>query len=296
MTRTQAGRAVAILTGGASGIGRSLAEELARRGVEVVVADRQGELAQEVADAIRASGGTAYAAEVDVRSFASLQRVVETTTARSGRLDYFFNNAGIGIAGPIEGYSAADWDDVLDVNLRGVAYGVQAAYPVMIAQGFGHIVNTASLAGLVVGGGAASYATSKFAVVGLSKALRIEAAYHGVRVSVLCPGVVRTPMLKGGKYGRMNLNGMTQDWMDQFWERLRPMDPQVFAQRALDAVARNTAIIVLPSWWKLLWYLERISPGLSMWLATRSFRQMRLELEPTVTRTLPSAELDSKSP
>ena len=162
--RHPTGRKVAIITGGASGIGRSIAEELARREIEVVVADRQAELAHEVVELIRSRGGHAHAAAVDVRSFDSLQETVEQTTARSGRLDYFFNNAGISVAGEIESYTLADWDDVFDVNLRGVAYGIQAAYPIMIAQGFGHIVNTASIAGLIPMAGQGSYTATKFAV------------------------------------------------------------------------------------------------------------------------------------
>ena len=270
---------VAILTGGASGIGRSLSEELARRGVEVVVADRQGDLAAEVVEKIRGSGGRAQGVEVDVRSAESMQGLVDSTLARTGRLDYFFNNAGIGVGGPIEAYSAADWQDVLDVNLRGVIHGIQAAYPAMVRQKFGHLVNTASLAGLVAGGGGGSYTATKFAVVGLSKALRIEAAYHNVRVSVLCPGVVRTAILQGGKYGRLNMQGVSQEFIDRFWEKLRPMDPHVFAHRALDAIAKNRALIVLPRFWLLAWYFDRFFPDLSLWLATRSFRKMRLELE-----------------
>lgn len=279
MTAAHMQKQVAVITGGASGIGRSLAEELCRRGVEVVIADRQVEQAHAIVAELRAAGASAHAAEVDVRSYDSLASVVEATYARSGRIDYFFNNAGIGVAGPIEAYSLPDWDDVFDVNLRGVAYGIQAVYPRMIAQGFGHIINTASFAGLVTGGGGASYAATKFAVVGLSKVLRVEAAHHGVRVSVLCPGVIRTPILEGGKYGRMNFTGVSQDWIDRFWEKLRPMDPKLFAQLSLDAIARNQALIVVPRWWKLIWYLDRLSPTLSLWLATRSFAQMRLELE-----------------
>ena len=270
---------VAILTGGASGIGRSLSEELARRGVEVVVADRQGDLAAEVAEKIRGAGGRAQGVEVDVRSAESMQALVESAVARTGRLDYFFNNAGIGVGGPIEAYSLADWQDVLDVNLRGVMHGIQAAYPVMVRQKFGHLVNTASLAGLVAGGGGGSYTATKFAVVGLSKALRIEAAYHNVRVSVLCPGVVRTAILQGGKYGRLNMQGVSQEFIDRFWEKLRPMDPHVFARKALHAIGKNRALIVLPRFWLLAWYFDRFFPDLSLWLATRSFRNMRLELE-----------------
>ena len=196
---------VAFITGGASGIGRALAEELAEQGVEVVLADRQAALAEEVAYAIRQAGGKASAHELDVRDPEQFQRVVDETVARTGRINYLFNNAGIGVAGEIAAYTLADWDDVFDVNLRGVAYGVQAVYPVMRAQRSGHIVNTASMAGLLPTGEAGSYVASKHAVVGLSKVLRVEAKQHGVRVSALCPGVIRTPIMMGGEYGRTNL-------------------------------------------------------------------------------------------
>ena len=274
MANANEGRRVAIVTGGASGIGRAIAEELVRRHVEVVIADRQLELGQQVADALRARGAEAHAAEVDVRSFASVKRVVDETLARSGRLDYFFNNAGIAVSGPMESYALADWDDVFDVNLRGVAYGVQAAYPVMIEQGFGHIVNTASVAGLVPSGGHGSYTASKFAVVGLSKALRVEAACHGVRVSVLCPGAVRTPILNGGKYGRMLGAGVAEQ-VERALERIRPIEPELFARRAVAAVLRNVAVIVLPRWWKIPWYVERIAPALNLWLFSRLFERVR---------------------
>src|SRR5439155_13844601 len=96
-----------------------------------------------------------------------------------------------------------DWHKVFDVNLRGVVNGVQAAYPVMLRQGFGHIVNTASVAGLLPTPTIVSYCAAKHAVVGLSTSLRVEAAEAGVRVSVLCPGAIKTPILEGGKYGKM---------------------------------------------------------------------------------------------
>nr|UXE45503.1 3-phenylpropionate-dihydrodiol/cinnamic acid-dihydrodiol dehydrogenase [uncultured bacterium] len=118
---------VAVITGGASGIGAAIAKELARAGAEVVLADRQVELAERIASEIRSSGGGARACEADVRSFASVARVVEETVARLGTVDYFFNNAGIGVGGEMDTYELRDWDDVIDVNLRGVAHGIQAS-------------------------------------------------------------------------------------------------------------------------------------------------------------------------
>jgi short-subunit dehydrogenase len=159
---------------------------------------------------------------------------------------------------------------VLDVNLRGVVYGVQAAYPVMLRQGFGHIVNTASMAGLIPAPNIVSYATTKHAVVGLSKSLRIEAEPAGVRVSVLCPGVIRTAILDGGgKFGKA-LEPADDDSQREQFERLRPMDPKRFAVQA-----RNKAIVVIPWSWKLVWWLERLSPALSQSLSRRRFAQLR---------------------
>ncbi len=263
--------AVAIVTGGASGIGRALAEEMAARGARVVLADLQVELAEEVASGIRSRGGQAAAATLDVTDFAAVEALVHRTVEEHGRLDYMFNNAGIAIGGEVHLYQAEDWDRVLDVCLRGVTHGVQAAYPVMIKQGYGHIVNTASMAGLAPMPMAASYCAAKHGVVALSGVLRMEAASFGVRVSVLCPGSVRTPILDdGGKYGEM-LADIPRDVQLESWEQTRPMDPKEFARRTLRAVARNRAVIIVPGWWRILWWIHRLSPSLFMVLWRRIY-------------------------
>jgi NAD(P)-dependent dehydrogenase (short-subunit alcohol dehydrogenase family) len=277
--------AVAIVTGGASGIGRALGEALARRKADVVLADRQVELAEEVAAKIRGSGGKASAAALDVRDFAAVDRLVQETVSSRGRLDYFFNNAGIGIGGEARDYNIDDWNQVFAVNIHGVANGVQAAYPVMVRQGFGHIVNTASMAGLMPSPMIVSYGAAKHAVVGLSTSLRVEAASAGVRVSVLCPGVIRTPILGGGKYGRMPPS-WSSDVQQRSMERLRPLDPYILAEQTLRAVARNKAIIVIPAWWKIIWWMNRLSPSLGMYVSTLLFRQSRRDLA-GATRTQP---------
>jgi NAD(P)-dependent dehydrogenase (short-subunit alcohol dehydrogenase family) len=269
--------ATAIVTGGASGIGRALAKELAKRGCEVVLADRQIQLAGEVASGIRASGGKASALEIDVTDYSAVERLVQGTTERTGRLDYIVNNAGIGIGGNVRDYTIQDWDQIVDVNLRGVINGVQAAYPIMIKQGFGHIVNTASMAGLIPSPAVVAYSTTKHAVVGLSKSLRAEAASVGVYVSVLCPGVIRTPILEGGRYGRMSTE-IPPETMRQLWEKLRPMPADVFACKAINAIAKNKAIIVVPLWWKLFWWINRLSPSLGITLAERNFQKVQKRL------------------
>ena len=269
--------ATAIVTGGASGIGRALARELAKRGCEVVLADRQIRLAEEVASEIRASGGKARAWEVDVTDYSAVEQLVLETTAQTGRLDYIVNNAGIGFGGNVRDYSIKDWNQIVDVNLRGVINGVQAAYQIMINQGFGHIVNTASMAGLIPSPGVVAYATTKHAVVGLSKSLRAEAVSAGVYVSVLCPGVIRTPILEGGRYGRMPVE-IPPEKIRQLWEKLKPMPPDIFAYKAINSIAKNKAIIIVPSWWKLFWWIDRLFPSLGINLAGMNFQKVQKQL------------------
>lgn len=271
---------VGFVTGGASGIGEALATKLAEGGAEVWIADRQIDKARQLAQRLSTGGAQAHAIELDVRDYQSFERAVADALQESGRIDYLFNNAGIGVAGEIASYTLDDWNDVFDVNLRGVVHGIQAVYPIMIRQHSGHIVNTASMAGLTTNAGQASYSATKHAVVAISRTLRVEAEGHGVKVSVLCPGVIRTPILTGGVYGRNHMTGVSNEDLLKSWEKLRPMAPEMFAERVLRAVLRNDAMIVVPAWWKGLWYLERLSPALSLRLAKAMLKRVR-ELEST---------------
>lgn len=286
--RTDYSGAIALITGGASGIGRALGQACAERGSEVVLADRQVEAAQTVAEQIRQRGGKAQAVALDVRDPDAFEATVADVLARHGRIDLFFNNVGIGVAGEASDYERADWDDLLDVNVRGVVYGVQAVYPKMVAQGGGHIVNTASMAGFIPMPGGAAYCLSKHGVVGMSKSLRIEGAVHGVRVSALCPGVIRTPILTGGEYGRTEKAGLDEPTIMELWEKLRPMEPRTFARQVLDDVAANEPYIVVPRWWKAVWLFERLAPRLSLRLSQRVYartRERRATAEPDTDRS-----------
>ena len=123
-----------------------------------------------------------------MRSHPSFERAVAEALPQSGRIDYLFNNAGVGVGGEVDSYTLDDCNDVFDVNLRGVVHGFQSVYSIMIRQPSGHIVKTASMAGLITTVSQASYAATKHAVVALFKTLRLEAERHDVQVSVLCPG------------------------------------------------------------------------------------------------------------
>jgi NAD(P)-dependent dehydrogenase (short-subunit alcohol dehydrogenase family) len=185
---------VAVVTGGGSGIGRALIDVLAREGAHVVVADIDGPAAEEAAAAVRARGGKAIAARTDVTDLASVQALADRAFGEFGAVDVLCNNAGVALWGGLEQATHRDWQWVLGVNLWGVIHGIEAFVPRMI-QGQrrgGHIVNTASMAGLVATRGLGVYNTSKYAVVGLSETLVKDLAPYGIGVSVLCPLGVST--------------------------------------------------------------------------------------------------------
>lgn len=262
--------ATAVVTGGASGIGRALVEALARRGADVTLVDLQLDQAETVAAGIRAQGGLARAAIADVRDHAALSAVVRDAFERTGRLDFMFNNAGIALMGGANSSHIDDWHRVLDVNLGGVVNGTKIAYAIMIERGCGHIVNTASVAGLTPHPGSVAYATAKHGIVGLSKSLRSEAARKGVRVSVLCPGPTETPLLSGGAFGTIHPD-IPEDKLRAIWRRMQPASADRLAEVALDGVARNKAVIVWPAKWKAFWLLDRLSPSLSLAVARRVY-------------------------
>jgi NAD(P)-dependent dehydrogenase (short-subunit alcohol dehydrogenase family) len=260
---------VAIVTGGASGIGRALCEELARRGATAVVADINYEGAQAVTAAIAANGGRAAAALLDVTSADEVARLVEDTVRAHGRLDYMFNNAGIGVGGEVRDLTLDHWRKCIDINLWGVIYGTAAAYAAMLRAGSGHIVNTASAAGLVGEPGLAPYSVTKSAVVALSAALRAEAEGLGVRVSVVCPGFVDTAIYE-------NAIGMQID-KDEFLAKLpvKLVSAPDAARAILRGVERNEAIIVFPFYARLAWWLMRINPSLLARFHRRTLAHLR---------------------
>jgi NAD(P)-dependent dehydrogenase (short-subunit alcohol dehydrogenase family) len=246
--------AVAVVTGGASGLGKALCEELGRRGAFVVVTDVQEEGARAVAEGIAAAGGRASGAALDVRDAAAFERLLDETIAAHGRLDYLFNNAGIAAAGEAQSLPLDVWRKVIDINLWGVIHGATAAYARMVRQGSGHIVNVASLAG--IGGMALGipYATSKFGVVGLSLTLRAEGADLGVKVSAVCPAYIQTGIFDHGTYVGTNQKGI---------ESLIPfkyVDVGVAARKVLRGVEKNRPMIVFPFYARLLWWLTRLNP------------------------------------
>ena len=184
-----------IVTGAGSGIGEAIARAFSREGARVVVADRRLEAAQKVAAALTREGGTAEGVACDVTRAADCEAVVARALAGGAALDVLVNNAGIGHSGNILATDEVTWDAVMDVNVKGMYLMSKAALPPMIARGRGAIVNTGSIAGLKGLPDRAVYCTSKFAVVGLTRAMALDHVKQGVRINCVCPGTTETPWI-----------------------------------------------------------------------------------------------------
>jgi len=190
---------VSVVTGAASGIGFALSQALLEFGAVVVMADRDERNLYEAVRSCDDLPGHAQAAVVNVTRQAEVAEMIQKTAECHGRLDYLFNNAGVGWSGSIHDATLETWRRLLDINLWGVIYGVDAVLPIMLRQGGGHIVNTASIMGLMPGVYDAIYSATKHAVVGLSESLHYELHDDGICVSVVCPGAVATRFFPEGK-------------------------------------------------------------------------------------------------
>jgi 3-oxoacyl-[acyl-carrier protein] reductase len=188
---------IAVVTGAASGIGKGIAIAFAREGANLVVADQVEErLAAEVLVGIRKHGGEALFVQTDVADEKSVQAMAEATLARFGRVDILVNNAGIFTESLIEDLPIADWDRVVNVNLRGTFLCTRAFLGQMLERRDGRIINIASQLGQIGGGAVGHYAASKAGVIGLTKSLAREVATRGVLVNAIAPGPIHTPILE----------------------------------------------------------------------------------------------------
>jgi NAD(P)-dependent dehydrogenase (short-subunit alcohol dehydrogenase family) len=242
---------VAVITGGASGIGRAVADRAAAEGMKIVLGDIEEGPLKEAVDDLTSTGAEALGVVTDVADAASVQALRDRTLDRFGSVHLVHNNAGIGLGGPIWEVSEEDWRWILGVNLWGVIHGVAAFVPVLVEQGEGHVVNTASVAGLIAAPFLGPYNATKQAVVAISETLfkDLQAVGAPIGVSVLCPGFVRTRIAESERNrpqwapdreapGSAELRGAVQNMV------AGGIAPATVADRVIDAVRINTFYIL----------------------------------------------------
>jgi NADP-dependent 3-hydroxy acid dehydrogenase YdfG len=185
---------VVVITGASSGLGEATARHLCAQGTTVVLGARRAERIQALADELIGNGGKALARTTDVTNYEQVKALVDTAVQTYGRIDVMLNNAGLMPHSPLERLKIDDWNRTIDVNIKGVLYGIAAALPYMKQQKAGHIINVSSVAGHRVGPGSAVYAATKTAVLVISEGLRQEVKPYSIRTTVISPGAVATEL------------------------------------------------------------------------------------------------------
>ena len=254
----------ALVTGAASGIGREIAKELSRQGAILGLCDVVEKKLDLLAAELRANGGQVLALKCDLLQPDEISQAVQRIMhIWNGELQILVNNAGVAHYGATHRMKPEDWQRVLGVNLLAPVQFIQELLPVMLAQEEAHVVNVASMFGLVASGRLAAYQTSKFGLVGLSESLRDEYARTSLGVSVLCPGFVETQLYSSG----------TCDKPDRTFPkppRWLTTTPEWVAYRALQAILHNHGTVVITPAARVLWYVKRFCPGLLSWLRNLS--------------------------
>jgi NAD(P)-dependent dehydrogenase (short-subunit alcohol dehydrogenase family) len=240
----------AFITGGASGMGLAMAEAFGREGMNVMIADIEADVALQKVEELRAKQIKAECVKVDVTSRNSLRNGALATISKFGTVHVVANNAGIGAGGSLGGVPEGDWDWVIDVNLKGVVYGMEVFAPLIESHGEGgHFINTASMAGHISPGGMEPYCATKFAVVAMSEGWQDQLAPKNIGVSVLCPGLVSTNIYAGRRnrqnavYGEADKD-FGQDRLEQQRQWMAGgIDPLVVGQRVVEGVKDNDMYI-----------------------------------------------------
>lgn len=244
-----------LVTGAGSGIGRASAIAFAKEGARVVVSDIDLTRAEETASEI---GGSAEACQLDASDREAIEALAKDLIDNGG-VDVLFNNAGILVSGRTLDASLDEWEKIVGINFWSVVYGVRAFLPHMIERGSGHIVSTASCAGLVPFPSIAAYTATKHAVLGMGQALRAEVRPQGVGVSTICPGIIKTNIVRDGAV--YDTAGGTQGDVSQLLDRWG-RSPDAVAKAVVKAVKKDRGIVPvgIEAW--ILWYILRLSPGL----------------------------------
>jgi NAD(P)-dependent dehydrogenase (short-subunit alcohol dehydrogenase family) len=269
----------ALVTGAGSGIGRATALAFARRGADLVLCDVNEAGLGETASAARALGRTVTAERVDVASRRDMEAFATAVHREREAVDILMNNAGVGLGGGLLDTPLEDWEWVLSINLWGVIHGCHFFVPPMVRRGRGgHVVNVSSAAGYLATAALAAYSTTKFAVFGLSEALRDELHPHGIQVTTVCPGVINTPITTSARMRGAAASEAARKVMVESYQR-RNYSPERVAANILKAIAKNRPVApISPEAWTM-YFMKRLAPGLTarfsraMW--TRVEQQIR---------------------
>jgi NAD(P)-dependent dehydrogenase (short-subunit alcohol dehydrogenase family) len=254
---------VVVVTGAANGIGREMARAFSARGARLALADVDEDGLLALREELEQMGCEVLTGVVDVSVAEEMRAFCDHLYREMGRADVLCNNAGVALGGDFETMSLDDLHWLMDVNLMGVVHGCHFFYPRMVEQGGGHIVNTASAAGLSPFAGLALYSGSKYGVVGLSETLRAEAASHGIGVTVICPGVIATDIVQRSRI-RSGGGRKTPEDLTAILDRVlksRDYSPDRVAAAAVRAVERDLGVVrVTPETYVMDW-IHRISRG-----------------------------------
>jgi NAD(P)-dependent dehydrogenase (short-subunit alcohol dehydrogenase family) len=254
----------ALVTGAGSGIGRETALLCARRGANLALCDIDEVGLAATEDEARGLGCDVLAQRIDVADRAQMQAFAEAVHGRAAAVDLLVNNAGVGLGAGFLETPLEDWDWILPINVMGVVHGCRMFVPAMVERGSGHVVNLSSAAGYFANPGLAAYTATKFAVLGLSQALRVELRPLGVGVTAVCPGLINTPITRTS---RLRGNAETQrERLVRLYER-RNYGPERVASRIMYAVQRDRAVMPVTAEAWGMWWLARFAPSLARGLA-----------------------------
>ena len=258
-----------LVTGAASGIGRASALAFAARGADLALCDVDESGLADTERRIRALGREVLAKRVDVAAVPQMLEFAEAVHARVEAVDILMNNAGVALGAGFLDTTLEDWDWILGINLRGVILGCHFFVPRMVKRGRGgHVINVSSAAGYIAPASLAAYSTTKFAVLGLSEALRDELAPQGIGVTAVCPGVINTPITQSARLRGPGDPEEMRRYIVQTYGR-RNYGPERVAEGVLKAVQRNRAVApITPEAW-VLYYLQRLAPWLVRWIHAR---------------------------
>jgi len=249
---------VVVVTGAGSGIGRATAVAFASEGAKVVLSDISEERLTEVRKEIESKEASVLVHKTDVSDRSQVKALADFVMNKYGRIDILHNNAGVAVGSPVEKTSIEDWEWIFGINFWGVVYGIDSFLPYMISQRSGHIVNTASLFGLIGVPAAGAYCATKFAVVGLSEALRAEVRRYGIGVSVICPGLINTNIVCDGRTCLPENGAANRSAIEKLFKDYG-RSPEKVAKAVLNSVRKNKAVVPVGFEAWMQWFLKRFS-------------------------------------